>query len=294
MNFSQKLNQIENDSISKTTFSEIETQKNHSINNSIYISEKKFKKFESPKHFSFPIINQIKAEIIIEWREGEKELLLVGSLDNFDKFFLSKKNKKMNIYSKFYLRKYIRKHQFKVNGKIKINDIFIIYNKSNFINNKEIKKMSFNNENRNLSISTNNSSQTSLTKNSIKNKNIIDYKIDKINGKNSKINFEFSKKNYCNYYPSQNEMKNKTDKKPSHFPSECFHGINKFHNKIGKEQYLILKENNYNSNNDSYKVIDKKDHILLNHLCQKTINNKIINSFTIKYRHKNATFIYYK
>ena len=98
MNFSQKLNQIENDSISKTTFSEIETQKNHSINNSIYISEKKFKKFESPKHFYFPIINQIKAEIIIEWREGEKELLLVGSLDNFDKFFLSKKNKKMNIY----------------------------------------------------------------------------------------------------------------------------------------------------------------------------------------------------
>ena len=89
-------------------------------------------------------------------------------------------------------------------------------------------------------------------------------------------------------------MKDKADKKPCHFPTETFHGINSFHNEIGNKEYLILKDNNiFNSNTDSYKNIDKKDHILLNHLFQKIVNKKIINSFTIKYRHKNSTFIYY-
>ena len=290
MSYSHKLRQSENECILKSSFFQKDTQKNYFINKSISNSGKKF---ESSKPLSSSLINQNKREIIIEWREGEKELYLVGSFKIFDKFFLSKNNKKMNIYSKFYSRNYNRKHQFKVNGKIRINDIYIIYNKPSLINNKEKEEISINNDNRNLSISTNNSSKTSITKNNI-NKSNINYKIEKINTKNIKNNFEFSKKNYCNYYPSQNEMKNNADKKPTHFPSECFHGVNQFHDNIGKKQYLILKESNYNSNNDSYKVIDKKDHILLNHLCQKTINNKIINSFTIKYRHKNSTFIYYK
>jgi hypothetical protein len=116
------------------------------------------------------------------------------------------------------------------------------------------------------------------------------------NVNNKIIDFSFSKKNYCNYYPKLNEMKELADKKPSHFPTECFNGINKFHNEKGKKEYLNLNENFvFNSNNDSYKVIDKKDHVLLNHLCQFNNKNKnSINSISIRYRHKNSTFIYYK
>ncbi len=91
-------------------------------------------------------------------------------------------------------------------------------------------------------------------------------------------------------------MKEKADKKICHFPIECFHDVNYEHNQIGKKDFLILKESSvYNSNNDSYKKIDIKDHIFLNHLCNKKINNKtIINSTTIRCRHKNVTFVYYK
>ena len=66
---------------------------------------------------------------------------------------------------------------------------------------------------------------------------------------------------------------------------------------IGSKEYLLLDKNDvFNSNNDSYKIIDKKDHIMLNHLInkKKINNNNIINSVVIKYRHKNTTFIYYK
>ena len=89
-------------------------------------------------------------------------------------------------------------------------------------------------------------------------------------------------------------MREKADKKISHFPTECFYDVNYEHNRIGKKDFLILKESSvYNSNNDSYKKIDIKDHIFLNHLCHKNVNNTIINSSTIRYRHKNVTFIYY-
>ena len=110
------------------------------------------------------------------------------------------------------------------------------------------------------------------------------------------IDFSLSKKIYCNYYQKENEMKEIADKKPCHFPTECFHGMNQFHREIGYKEYVVLDKNGvFNSNNDSYKIIDKKAHIVLNHLInKKNINNNIINSITIKYRHKNTTIIYYK
>lgn len=138
-------------------------------------------------------------------------------------------------------------------------------------------------DNENTSASTKDSSLNSL----IKNTTINSYN-------NININFEYSRKNYCNYIPKKEEMSEKADKKPCHFPIECYHGINKVHNEIGKKDYLNLEIDKINNCNDSYKAIDKKDHILLNHLCQKTISKKIINSFTIKYRHKNTTFVYFK
>ena len=93
-------------------------------------------------------------------------------------------------------------------------------------------------------------------------------------------------------------MREFTDKKPSHFQTECYHGVNETQNKIGNKNHLFLKDNEVYSGNYSYKSIERKDHVLLNHLCQRQNNNynknaAFINSVTIKYRHKNTTFLYY-
>ena len=142
-------------------------------------------------------------------------------------------------------------------------------------------------DNGNCSSSTKDSSYCSIINNNKNNlKTLINKKI---------IDFEYSKNYYCNYIPNKIEMREMADKKPCHLPIECFHGENITHNEIGDKEFLDLKEENiFNSNNDSYKIIEKKDHILLNHLCIKNLNKKFINSFTIKYRHKNTTFLYYK
>ena len=109
------------------------------------------------------------------------------------------------------------------------------------------------------------------------------------------IDFTYSKKNYCNYYPNKNEMRDRVDKILYHFPIECYHDVNSEHNQIGNKDFLLLKENSiYNSSNDSYKKISIKDHIFLNHLCLKNVNNTIVNSSIIRFRHKNVTFVYYK
>ena len=120
-----------------------------------------------------------------------------------------------------------------------------------------------------------------------------DFKSIVIRRKANEIDFSFAKKNYCNYLPKKGEMMIEAPKKPSNLPIEIFLGLDKNHNEIGNNLYLNLNSYFINRNNDSYKIIDKKDHILLNHLCLKSINKKIINSFIVKYRHKNATFLYY-
>jgi hypothetical protein len=113
--------------------------------------------------------------------------------------------------------------------------------------------------------------------------------------KNNNLNFHYSKKNYCNYYPKKNEMREKADKIPTFFPIECFNGINHYHNEIGNKEFLNLTDNSiYNNNIDSYKIIDRKDHLLLNHFCYKFVKTNVINAFTVKYRNKNVTFLYYK
>ena len=86
-------------------------------------------------------------------------------------------------------------------------------------------------------------------------------------------------------------MNHKPSQKPNFFPIEIYLGLNNFKNNIGNIDYLYLKENIFCFANDSYKIINKKEHILLNHLFQK---KKKINSMSIRYRHKNSTFIYYK
>lgn len=246
--------------------------------NLISSSNKKLGNLKSRKYLHFNLINRIKEEILIEWKDEDREIYLVGNIGNFNKFFVSKKNKRR--YINLYSNKYIQKLKFKVDGNLKISYIYFIYNKFNALKDKENLSLFY--DKRNLSTSTKDSSLLLENKNNIQNKN------------DENENLIFAKKNFCNYFPKKYEMKDKADKKPCHFPTETFHGINSFHNEIGNKKYLILKDNNiFNSNTDSYKNIDKKEHILLNHLFQKIVNKKIINSFTIKYRHKNSTFIYY-
>ena len=116
-------------------------------------------------------------------------------------------------------------------------------------------------------------------------------KLFKSKNQNKGFDFEFSKKNFCNYYPQQIEMNFKPSQKPSSYPIQTFLGINKDQKEIGSKEFLDLKEDEFCSENDSYKKIEQTKHQLLNHFLQK---DSKINSISIRYRHKNATFIYYK
>ena len=237
------------------------------------------KKFESRNTISLPLINANKKEIIIELKSEEKEIQITHLIRRFGRFFLPiGKEEQENIFFKLDKCKLFQLLKFKISGKIKIKSIkFYSKNKSRNYKYHENKSISIG-EDKNQSISTKESTMITLSK------------VDKL------IDFAFSKKNFCNYYPEKNEMRDKADKKICHFPLECFHDVNYEHNRIGNKDFLFLKESSvYNSNNDSYKKIEIKDHIFLNHLYHKNVSKKtIINTSTIRYRHKNVTFVYYK
>ena len=237
------------------------------------------KNVESKKKLSLTLINKSKKEIIIELKTQEKETVLTHffrRFGHFCKFVLTKKEEQEYAYFKLDKYKLFNFLKFKINGKIKIKPI-CLYSKDKSKKYKNQEKKIINIEgDRNQSINTKDTTLTILNRTKL-------------------IDFSFSKKNYCNYYPNKNEMRERADKLLCHFPTECFHDVNHEHNRIGNKDFLVLKESSvYNSNNDSYKNIDIKDHIFLNHLYQKNVNNTIINSSTIRYRHKNVTFIYYK
>lgn len=246
------------------------------------------------KKLYLPLVKESK-DFVIEWKEGQKEIYLTGYFGQFSKKskISSKKEKKYARHSNLYLNKNIQKFKFKSNGNLKVNGIFLICNRPQIFEEKCKKNAHLNIDNKNLSISTKDSSLTSINKTFFTKKSEKLEQI-KIEAKNSDIDFAYSKKNYCNYYPKEGELKTKVDQKPLYMPAYCYHGVNHSHNELGKEEYLNMKEDIFSSNNDSYKNIERKDHILLNHLCQKVKNGNLINSFTIRYRHKNSTFVYYK
>ena len=248
------------------------SRKYNSFESSLFSNHQYKNKIETKKINSFLFNKKIKKEIIIEWEKGGKEIYLAGSFCNSHNFF--SKNAHFEKKYDFKINSF-KKLKFKSEGKINIISV-LLSNKKLFFNNKNY-------------LVQNKINKTKNTKDSFSNF------IFKSNKK--QIDFSFSKKHYCNYYPKRNEMKEIADKKPCHFPTECFHGVNQFHKEIGSKEYLLLDKNDvFNNNNDSYKIIDKKDHILLNHLInkKKNNNNNKINSVIIRYRHKNTTFIYYK
>ena len=253
------------------------------------------KSIQKKKHRSLSSILQKKEKTKIIWNEGGKEILLTGTFCNWNKFYLMEKDQKDGNFSyTLDLPKGFHQFKFKVDGQWKNSSIYPKINNHGNINNY-LDNTSSNNENPNEStvesslISTNNKNK--IINNNANNANNKTKNIIKI-----KVDYSYSKKNYCNYFPKKNEMREYTDKKPCNFPTECYHGINEIQNKIGNENYLNLKENEIYNGNYSYKNIERKDHILLNHLChrKKDKNGNLINSITIKYRHKNTTFLYYK
>jgi len=214
-----------------------------------------------------------------------KSLFSYSSIKNNNKSFLnvkkslskgkiqnSKINRNKNLNSKIVYQENQSIDKYKININI------------NYIKNSKTKgNKNSNADEGNASSSTKDSSFINENKNT------------KINNNNVNINFSFSIKNYCNYKPKKEEMKEQPSKIPCNFPTECFHGENKFHNNIGNKNFLNLENNSFfNSNSDSYKIIERKDHILLNHLANKNVNKKTITSLTIKYRNKNTTFLYFK
>ena len=248
------------------------------ISSNLY-SQNDSENWELHKLHSFPLIIK-ENKYIIDWNEEEK-----GKYLNLNGFFDKigphpiKNNEIIYKFFKFILNKNIYKLKIKVNKKMKINSICLIYTNPKTSSNKT-KIILINNK----SISTKDSSDISISKNEANH-----------NNKNIYIDFAYSQKNYCNYFPKGNEMRINAEKIPTHFPIECYHGVNQIHNNIGKKEFLELKDNNiFCMNNDSYKSIDKKEHLFLNHLYQKNVNKRIISSFTFKYRLKNSTFIYYK
>ena len=259
------------------------------------ITSSSSKELKIKKYHSLSSILKKKEKIKIIWTEGGKEILLTGTFCNWNKFYLMKKNQNDE---KFFcildLPKGFHQFKFKVDGQWKNSSIYPKINNHGNINNY-IDNTSSNKENTNESTIESSSISTKNKNifNHINNKNIIknEKNIKKIN-----IDFSYSKKNYCNYYPKINEMKDSTDKKPYYFQTECYLGVNQIQNKIGNKDDLYLKEDEIYSGNYSYKNIERKDHILLNHLCniKKDKNNNIVNSIIFRYRHKNTTFLYYK
>lgn len=259
------------------------------------------KKIKNKNFFSLSFLAKKKEKTKIIWAEGGKEIFLTGSFCNWNKFYLMKKdNKNEYFYYILDLPKDFHQFKFKVDGLWKNSSIYPKFNNNGNINNYYDNSSLFNNQN--ITTSTVESSLTSNAFNNnrinmkIINNNRINTNISNNNNKNNiNIDFSYSKKNYCNYYPKINEMREYTDKKPCYFPNLTYQDINQIQNKIGNKNYLYLKKKIFIGNN-SYKNIERKDHILLNHLCQRENNQKtfLINSITVRYRHKNSTFLYYK
>ena len=215
---------------------------------------------------------------LIEFKHSNSLILFIYQTK--EEFYIQCKKQK-RYYDKFFHDKIIEK--------IYLN--FVLYN--NFINNNFFcrKKTNVYNCTKNINKKKNINKNININDkiNSMSTKDSLQLLTSK--NENNILDFAYSKKNYCKYFPKETEWKNKPPQKPVSFPIQTYLGINQEKNEIGSKEYLDLKENIFCSKNDSYKMINPKEHVLLNHFIRK---NSKINSISFRYRHKNATFVYYK
>ena len=182
-NNQNEINSLFNPSIMRIYKSKISINKKSSNLN----LQNNSKKYEFHKLRSVPLIINKEKKYFIEWNEEEKEKYLNGFFDKIGSHPL-KNNEIIYKFFQFILNKKIYKIKIKVNEKMKISSICLIYTNPKTTSNR--KKIILINNN---SISTKDSSTISISKNEAnpnKNKN-----------NNNNIYFAYSKKNYCNYFP---------------------------------------------------------------------------------------------
>ena len=148
-------------------------------NLNIFSFRKNIKNFESSKFRFFPLFHTNNNGIDIKWKEGKKEIFVIGKCHFANIALLFKKSEKEFLKFKFYLSKYIslNKLSFNINEQIRINNLLRKLKKPTKI--KEEERILKDEETQ--SLKTKESSTKSIRKSKIN--NII-------------IDFAFSKKNF--------------------------------------------------------------------------------------------------
>lgn len=234
---------------------------------------------------------KIRIPVTFEWDKGGNNVYVTGNFCNWNQFFLMKKDKNGKFNLNLNLPKGIYQYKFKVDEEWEYNEKFPTCNENGFINNY-IDTNNLQNEPKIIEETTNTRNSTNTTDNN-------DY--SKISKKSKNYSY-LKQKNYTNYIPNKDEMKEKIPELPIQYKS-CIN-INLFSNQnnIGNKKFIRIRERNILSDNFSFKNIEIIHHDQINHL---NLNNKqfinknniyknIISSVTSRYRNKYTTFVYYK
>ena len=209
--------------------------------------------------------NEERTPFIFEWKEDNKKVTLTGDFFNWVHFIPMKKDKKTKTFKlKINLPKKRNEFKFIADGQWKCSNDYPqfkndngIYNYIDLSNNKKKKEEKKEKENK--------------------------------KSKNDDLNYN------C-YKPLRTEMNVDAPDLPGYFSLYNI-DYNTRQNIIGNQKYLIYKEKNLLSENNSYKKILSCPHVNLSHCCtsDKKENNAIIKtSVTFRFKHRCLTIIYYK
>ena len=232
-----------------------------------------------------------KLPVTFEWDNGGNNVYVTGSFCGWKQYFLMKKEENGKFVLNLNLPKGKYQYKFKVDEIWKYNDKFPIYNDNGNINNIiDTTNWQLTSEN------VEGNATRSSTSNAINNDNNDTNSKSKKNLKQNK-NKLFRQKTYCTYIPKRDEFNGKVIHMT--FKSKSCLNINR--NKIGNNKFILIREKNILSDNISYKKIDVAqntdiDHLNVNNLqfLKNRKNTSFIFSVPFRYRHKYATFVYYK
>ena len=230
----------------------------------------------------------IKIPVTFEWENGGNNVYVTGNFCGWKQFFLMKKEENGKFILNINLPKGKYQYKFKVDGIWKYNDRFPTINENGIINNI---------------IDTTNWQITSENIEGKDTRASSSNALNNENNKNSKSKSTLTKnklirqKTYSTYIPKKDEFK----KRIEHMNFKSKSCLNIIHNKIGDSKYMYIQEKNILSDNISYKMIEAAENTDIDHLNVNKIqfqennkNSNFIFSVPFRYRHKLATFVYYK
>ena len=234
-----------------------------------------------------------RVSITFEWDLEGNSVYVTGSFCNWKQFFLMQKNDKGKFILSLDLTKSIHQYKFKVDEEWKCNPKKPICedidgNCNNYIDASNYQKSNIKNqEDGNTDFSTTENMSKLSQLNSSK-------------GKSEKFYSKSHFNNYSCYKPQKNELNKNVISLPEQYKSERNIDLNSNQNILGEQEYFHPSENNFFSDNLSYKNINVFHHQAINHLINKNENqsneNKDIICCTLsnRYRLKFSTFVYYK